>query len=163
VIDPADTASQADNMNIRAVERADLLDILRIERASFENPWPYQAFLSALDDPVFLAATAAETANIHGYIIADIMPNHGRDRGHIKDLAVAPSARQKGIGRTLLWTAIRQLAATGAVTIKLEVRAENMSAQSLYESVGFEVSRRVPRYYDDGEDALILILDLESS
>jgi [SSU ribosomal protein S18P]-alanine acetyltransferase (EC 2.3.1.128) len=58
VIDPVDGASQADEITIRAVERADLLEILRIERASFENPWPYQAFISALDDPVFLAATA---------------------------------------------------------------------------------------------------------
>ena len=160
MIDPVDSAPQADEINIRAVERADLLEILRIERACFDNPWPYQAFISALDDPVFLAATTAETAKIHGYVIGDIMPNHGRDRVHIKDLAVAPSARREGIGRTLLWTAIRQLATTGAVTVKLEVRAENAPAQSLYKSVGFETSRRVPRYYDDGEDALILILEL---
>lgn len=163
MIDPVDGASQADEITIRAVERADLLEILRIERASFENPWPYQAFISALDDPVFLAATATETTKIHGYVIGDIMPNHGRDRGHIKDLAVSPSARRNGIGQTLLWTAIRQLATTGAVTVKLEVRAGNTPAQSLYEAVGFEVSRRVPRYYNDGEDALILVLDLQSS
>jgi ribosomal-protein-alanine N-acetyltransferase len=39
----------------------------------------------------------------------------------------------------------------------LEVRAGNEAAQALYQSFGFLVAGRRPRYYtDDGEDALVM-------
>jgi hypothetical protein len=39
------------------------------------------------------------------------------------------------------------------------VRESNGPARSLYRDVGFAPARRVPRYYDDGEDALVMTLD----
>jgi ribosomal-protein-alanine N-acetyltransferase len=43
--------------------------------------------------------------------------------------------------------------------VKLEVRDSNDVARSLYRDVGFEPARRVPGYYEDGEDALVMVLD----
>jgi ribosomal-protein-alanine N-acetyltransferase len=44
--------------------------------------------------------------------------------------------------------------------VKLEVRESNDRARSLYRRFGFERHHTVPRYYDDGEDALVLVADL---
>ena len=192
-------------VTVRPADRADLLDVLRIERNSFSDPWPYAAFESVLDAPAFLVAegeverseTSKERAGakrhasreaerseasegasgesrpasregvdgddtLLGYVVGDVMPNHGRDIGHVKDLAVRPDARGQGVGRRLLREALFGLALAGAAVVKLEVREGNDAARSLYREEGFEPTRRVPRYYGDGEDALILVVDVEA-
>jgi ribosomal-protein-alanine N-acetyltransferase len=149
-------------VTVRPVGRADLLDVLRIERESFTEPWPYAAFESLLDAPAFLVAVddGADGRSLLGYVVGDVTPNHGRDIGHIKDLAVRPDARGAGIGRRLLREALAELSLSGAVVAKLEVREGNDAARSLYREEGFEPTRRVPRYYGDGEDALLLVAEL---
>jgi ribosomal-protein-alanine N-acetyltransferase len=158
-------ARPAPNVTLRPAERADLLDVLRIERESFADPWPYSAFESLLDAPAFLIAVgdpdgALDGQSILGYVVGDVTPNHGRDIGHIKDLAVRPDARGEGIGRRLLREALLGLSVSGAAVAKLEVREGNDAARSLYRDEGFEPTRRVPRYYGDGEDALLLATEL---
>jgi len=143
---------------LRPVERADLLAVVRIERACFGDPWPYDAFERLLEEPAFLVAE--REGAVVGYVVADATPNHGRDIGHIKDLAVHPEARERGIGRTLLRSALVRLRAVGVAVVRLEVRESNGVARSLYADEGFEPIRRIANYYRDGEDALVLVVDL---
>jgi ribosomal-protein-alanine N-acetyltransferase len=147
-----------DGVEIREADRADLLDVLRIERTSFPQPWPYAAFESFLDEAGFLVAV--DGGSVVGYVVADVTPNFGRDIGHVKDLAVEPDARGQGLGRTLLEHGLAELAVAGATVVKLEVRESNDPARSLYRNVGFEPLRRITRYYEDGEDALVMVLDV---
>jgi ribosomal-protein-alanine N-acetyltransferase len=149
-------------VTVRPAGRADLLDVLRIERESFAEPWPYAAFESLLDAPAFLVAVEDINGDrsILGYVVGDVTPNHGHDIGHIKDLAVRPEARGAGIGRRLLREALVELSLSGAAVAKLEVREGNDAARSLYREEGFEPTRRVQRYYGDGEDALLLVTEL---
>ncbi|KAB1198061.1 MULTISPECIES: ribosomal protein S18-alanine N-acetyltransferase [Haloferax] len=151
-------AAETDDVVVRRATRADLLDVLRIERTCFSEPWPYSAFELFVDEPAFLVA--ARGTDILGYVVADVMPNHGNDIGHVKDLAVRPEARGLGLGRRLLLRALTAMAIAGAAVVKLEVRVSNEPARQLYESVGFEPARRIPRYYGDGEDAFIMVVDL---
>ncbi len=144
---------------VRPAERADLLDVLRIERASFADPWPYAAFESSLDEAAFLVAEGETETTVHGYLVASLVPNHGRAIGHVRDIAVRRESRGAGLGRLLLTTGLDRLRRGGAATVKLEVRESNDPARSLYRDVGFAPARRVPRYYDDGEDALVMTLD----
>jgi ribosomal-protein-alanine N-acetyltransferase len=151
------TADQAGDVTLRPAERADLLSVYRIERTCFPQPWPFSAFESFLDEPGFLVAV--DGGIVVGYVIADVTPNFGRDIGHVKDLAVHPDARGRGLGRHLLDRALGVLVADGATVVKLEVRESNEVATSLYRDVGFEPARRVTGYYEDGEDALVMVLD----
>jgi ribosomal-protein-alanine N-acetyltransferase len=144
---------------IRRAERADLLAIYRIEKASFPQPWPYEAFDRFLGESGFLVA-AAEGAVV-GYVVADVVPNHGRAFGHVKDLAVHPEARGEGWGRRLLAHALTRLAEGDATSVKLEVREGNEPARNLYEDFGFQTLRRVRNYYDDGTDAFVMVRDLD--
>ncbi|PSP57429.1 ribosomal-protein-alanine N-acetyltransferase RimI [Halobacteriales archaeon QS_1_67_19] len=160
-------ADEAD-VRIRQATQADLLAVLRIERASFDQPWPFSAFDRYVGKPGFLVAVIdpprtedADTESVVGYVVADFVPNHGRPFGHVKDIAVHPDHRGESIGARLLERGLAILETRGARSVKLEVRASNEPALSLYRDFGFEYLRTVPRYYDDGEDALILVIDLD--
>ncbi len=167
-------------MGIRQATRLDLLAVLRIERASFDQPWPFAAFERYLGEPGFLVATAGpdrtgddayrfdesgddeSSESVLGYVVADLVANHGRGLGHVKDVAVHPDHRGEGVGGALLERTLSVLGARGARSVKLEVRESNHRALSLYDDFGFEHLRTVPRYYDDGEDALIMVVDLDA-
>ncbi|WP_255192916.1 ribosomal protein S18-alanine N-acetyltransferase [Natronobeatus ordinarius] len=153
------SAAGVNDLVVRQAERADLLAIVRIERASFPQPWPYDAFEGFLGEPGFLVAVEPDGA-IAGYVVADVTPTHGYRIGHVKDVAVHPDRRQTGVGSALLTHAISSLAAQGADTVKLEVRESNDGAQRLYRRFGFDELRRVPGYYENGEDAIVMIRDL---
>jgi len=148
------TATSRTSAGVREATRADLLDVFGIEKRSFPQPWPYEAFERFLDEPGFLVA---EGTGIVGYVVADTMPNHGTSMGHIKDLAVDPERRGEGIGRLLLSEALGRLFLEGAGRVKLEVRASNEAAHALYRDFGFETHHVIPAYYDDGEDAHIMV------
>lgn len=150
--------SESPAVTVRQSVRRDLPAIYRIETLSFDQPWPIDAFEAFLDGPAFLVAVRSQ--DIVGFILADLTPNYGRNVGHVKDLAVEPSSRGEGLGRLLLRSALNRLTAAGAAVVKLEVRAGNDSARSLYRTEGFQPLRRVPEYYDDGETAVILALPL---
>lgn len=152
------TTGARSDVGIREAVRADLLDIFHIEKQSFAQPWPYAAFERLLGAPGFLVAE--DDGEIVGYVVADAVPNHGTSIGHIKDIAVAPDRRGEGIGRTLLSKALLKLLVEGTGRIKLEVRAGNDRARRLYEDFEFEVHHVVSNYYDDGEDAYVMVRDL---
>jgi len=139
---------------VRQARREDLLAIYRIEQASFDQPWPFTAFESYVGEPGFLVAA---DSTVVGYVVADVIPTHARDLGHIKDLAVHESRRGEGIGAMLLVNALSVLNSTNVDSVKLEVRESNDAAIQLYRKYGFEHRWRNPEYYSDGEDALVLV------
>ena len=143
---------------MRQAEQADLLAVFRIEKTVFPQPWPFAAFERFLGQAGFLVATRGDS--VTGYVVSDVTPNYGRDIGHVKDIAVHPAVQGEGIGRSLLCRAIHTLSLSGAQVVKLEVREGNEPAKSLYADLGFEATRRVPGYYDDGEAALVMVLDV---
>jgi ribosomal-protein-alanine N-acetyltransferase len=153
------TDGPAGSAELRSATQADLLSVFRIEKSTFPQPWPFSAFERFLGEPAFLVAV--RDREVVGYVVADVTPNYGRDIGHVKDLAVRPDARGVGLGRRLLSQAIRRMATDGAALVKLEVRASNDPALALYRDEGFELLRRVPGYYEDGETALVMVLDVD--
>lgn len=55
----------------------------------------------------------------------------------LSDLFTAPSARGQGVGRALLLAAREQALGSGRTSLTLETAVDNLTAQRLYESVGF--------------------------
>ena len=133
--------------------------VYRIEKTSFPQPWPFAAFEGFLGEPGFLVATVDGV--VVGYVIADTVPNAGRTLGHVKDIAVHPDYRGHGIGTRLLGSALTVMREKRASRVKLEVRESNDSAIRLYRRFGFQFRRTLPRYYDDGEDAYVLVSELQ--
>ncbi|MDO4290440.1 MAG: tRNA (adenosine(37)-N6)-threonylcarbamoyltransferase complex transferase subunit TsaD [Eggerthellaceae bacterium] len=74
----------------------------------------------------------------------------------ILKVGVAPDARRRGIAAELVARVAADARNLGARTSSLEVRAGNTGAQAFYETLGYASLGKRPRYYSDGEDALIM-------
>lgn len=135
----------------RAVE-ADVPAIHAIETASFGDPWSERSFRSMLAVERVRATVVERDGAVVGYCIAWLLG----DEAELANLAVAPGARRSGVGAALLDELLAALDADG-VTVYLEVRDSNASAQALYRSRGFAASGRRKGYYArPTEDAIIM-------
>ena len=86
------------------------------------------------------------------------------DELHLLDLAVDAAVRRKGLGRSLLEAVIADARLVGSRLLLLEARASNEPALALYRSAGFFVTDVRRAYYsDNGEDALVMRLELSST
>jgi ribosomal-protein-alanine N-acetyltransferase len=79
-----------------------------------------------------------------------------RRDGYILFLAVAPEYRGDGFGRRLVAEVL-----DGNGTVTCHARTSNEGALGFYETLGFEVVRRIDNYYEDGGDAVYLRLTNE--
>jgi ribosomal-protein-alanine acetyltransferase len=114
--------------------------------------WSRSGYAEGLARPSARGLLAREGEEAVGFLLADRV----RDEIHVLAVAVVPEQRRRGIARALVLAALARAAGEGATRAHLEVRAGNAAALALYGSLGFaEVGRR-PRYYTDGEDALLL-------
>jgi ribosomal-protein-alanine N-acetyltransferase len=123
-----------------------------IERAVFSDPWSPRDFRDCVASGApFLVAETGD--GVAGYVIA----RDAADEGEILNLAVAPAWHHRGVGRALVARVLAALAGRGVTQVFLEVRASNVAARALYQSVGFrEVGRRVRYYRRPVEDAVVL-------
>jgi [ribosomal protein S18]-alanine N-acetyltransferase len=137
----------------------DLEAVLRIEQASFVNPWTREMYLAELENRgvsyCYVARNAAR--EVVGYCSFW----HVADELHINNLAVAPAYRGVGVGTALLRAVLQRGDELGARRATLEVRRANEAARRLYERLGFTVGGVRRAYYTNPvEDALILWCDL---
>ncbi len=141
---------------IEAMRPEDLEAILRIEAASFTEPWTREMFEAELDPDISLVLVARSRNNaLLGYLFGSIVG----ETFHISNVAVDPGARRQGVGKALVRCALAQASRRGAETATLEVRASNLTAQALYRDFGFAVVGRRRRYYTGPlEDGLIMSL-----
>ena len=77
---------------------------------------------------------------------------------HVMTVAVAPDAQRGGVGTAVVHGLLAEAVAAGMTAATLEVRRSNRSARRLYRRVGFREDGVRPRYYPDGEDAVIMWL-----
>jgi ribosomal protein S18 acetylase RimI-like enzyme len=80
-----------------------------------------------------------------------------RRDGYILFLAVAPEHRGEGFGKRLVATVVDE-----HDSVTCHARATNENALQFYESLGFEIKRRIENYYEDGGDAYYLKLGKEA-
>jgi [ribosomal protein S18]-alanine N-acetyltransferase len=133
----------------------DDLDVVHgIERASFNAPWPANAYRSELESNRLASYLVARVDDeIVGYGGMWLMV----DEAHITTFAIHPVWRRRRIGERLLLAFLDLAIDRGAHEATLEVRLSNLPARRLYEKYGFRPVGLRPRYYsDDHEDALIM-------
>lgn len=81
------------------------------------------------------------------------------ETGEISNVAVHPDFRGRGISRKMLEVLMREAREDGVEEFTLEVRAGNVIALNLYESLGFRAEGLRPRFYDQPvEDGLVMWL-----
>ncbi|HEX8843596.1 MAG TPA: N-acetyltransferase [Pyrinomonadaceae bacterium] len=93
-----------------------------------------------------------------GFIIGLVEPDH---TGHVTTVGVAPEHRRRRIARRLMEKVEDGFRRRDVRIVRLEVRSINTGAQHLYLSLGYTVTQRLPRYYSNGGDGLLMIKSLD--
>ena len=146
------TASEAEPV-LRRMRDVDLPAVMEIDALSLPRPWSAAIWRGELESPHALYLVVEEGGGISGHIGV----RHVLGELHVTTIAVRPERRRRGHARALIGAALA--AYPRARCVHLEVRPTNTAAVALYESLGFRVTGRRPRYYGD-EDALLMTLDL---
>ena len=143
----------SNNCVICPMKESDLEEVVVIESDSFPHPWSRTHFLDELHSPhSFPLVALSQDGRVIGYICPMLL----MDEGHILNVAVRREARGSGVGRILVETVMRECLERGAAFISLEVRPSNVSAIRLYAALGFIETGRRKKYYENGEDALLM-------
>jgi len=142
-------------VKVRALRGSDIPRVLEIENTSFSTPWKESTFRGLLGRTDTDLIAALRRDELIGYAVTWAV----LDQAELGNVAVAPEARGTGAGRVLVRAVIERLRYRRIRECFLEVRASNTVAQSLYESLGFEVVGRRRAYYaQPTEDALVMRL-----
>jgi ribosomal-protein-alanine N-acetyltransferase len=136
---------------------ADEHAVVALETATQDRPLALATLLreAEKDGVVLLARLEDRSGRVVGFASARLL----HDEVHIIRLAVEDAHRRSGIATRLLDALLDWADGTGAVAVLLEVRAGNDGARTLYTKAGFVADGVRPRYYPDGEDALLLRRD----
>jgi ribosomal-protein-alanine N-acetyltransferase len=135
-------------------------ELAALHAQAFDKAWSADE-IGALIDGAGAFALLSEDEGPQGMIMARRL----FDEAEILTLAVAPTARRKGLGRALTLACAEMLRAQGVGQLFLEVGEDNPAAIALYETCGFVQAGRRRDYYDRGGrrvDALVMRLDLNS-
>lgn len=139
----------------------DLDRVLVLAGESLEAPrWTrrdYEQILQAAPpDPLARCALVALTGgSLVGFAVATCLRQE--TTAEVEGLFVAAGQRRQGIGGALVSACLAWAAGAGASLVRLEVRASNAAAISLYRNLGFSpVGVRRAYYSAPVEDALLL-------
>lgn len=139
---------------------ADLDGVLAIEEASYPRPWAREHFLDELHSPYAFPLVAIDAdGSLLGYICPTIL----FDEAEIRNVAVGPGSRNRGVGRLLVEKVLAECRDREASFVGLEVRVSNAPARALYERLGFREAGRRPGYYENGEDAILMECRLDQT
>jgi len=145
---------------LRTATPDDLDAIMAIETRVFEDDaWSSGTMLAELRDRnghYLVAFPPDDPTRIDAY--AGLRAPRRQQQADIQTIAVVESARRKGLGRVLMLRLIDEARDRGASELFLEVRADNPSAQNLYESLGFQQIAVRQKYYGGVVDANIMKL-----
>lgn len=139
---------------IRAARPADATAVEALSRAALPdaNAALELAGELARPDTVAIVAVGAPGETVVGHALG----RRAADRFEIHEIAVAPDRRRRGLGRALLVRLLSEAAAAGARSAGLEVRAGDAGARAFYAERRFREIGRRPRYYRNGEDAILM-------
>lgn len=143
---------------IREMTKEDLPEIARLEEQLFpDGPWSETEFLYEMNDnPFSFLYVYEEDGAVRGYIDWWIT----YEQAQLANIAVAKEAWGRGIGSVLLNYCIENAVKSGCENLSLEVRVSNERAKRLYEKNGFIKAAIRRNYYENGEDAELMIKPL---
>jgi ribosomal-protein-alanine N-acetyltransferase len=131
----------------------DLDRLVEIATRAFGHAWNRESLASEIERS-WARVLAAEADD--GTLVAFANLWVVADEVHVLNVATDPEHRRRGHARALVEAMISAAREVGARTMQLEVRSSNAAAIRLYESYGFRAVGRRERYYDDGEDAVLM-------
>lgn len=155
------TSPAAGPFALRKMTQVDLAEVMRIEKLAFKHPWSANLFRRELEHPWSTILVAEEDQEGQRRLLGFLIYWLVHDGIHILNVASEPSQRRRGVARALMRACLENGVKAGGRLATLEVRRSNAPAITLYQSLGFRSAGIRANYYaDEGEDAVVMLLDL---
>lgn len=147
--------------DIRPLTISHLDDCWRLDQQCFVDGEAYsretfEYLLTAPESVSFRVATSGGA--MVGFVIGLIEPDH---TGHITTVGVAPEHRRRHLGKRLMDEVEKGFKERNVRIVRLEVRSLNIPAQKLYQRLGYSITQRLPKYYSNGGDGLLMLKSLD--
>ena len=139
-------------LTVRPMHTVDVAAVVALESAASLPGWSTEAYAKELANPAaryLVAMEGPDLVAMGGIWLA-------LDEAHVTTMAVAGQRRRRGLGRLILHHLLLAAEGEGMLQATLECRASNAAAQALYRLYGFYPVGARKRYYEDGEDAVIM-------
>lgn len=156
---PSATAGAHSDVTIAAARPDDVEAILSLEESAFPpgERWNRPSWAGELEGDAMHTLIAWRQdgfgpADVLGVLAIRLLG----DQADLDRLMVAPAARRRGIGQTLLAAGLDAAAQSGAAEMILDVRTDNPAAIALYEGASFDTLSTRAGYYGPGADAKIM-------
>ncbi|AXC09608.1 Ribosomal-protein-S18p-alanine acetyltransferase [Acidisarcina polymorpha] len=145
-------------IRLRPTRDADLDRLFELDQICFPPGVAYSRgeFRSLLGSPRTLGLVAEAEGSLAGFVLAQASRARRTTGGHIVTIDTAPEFRRRGIGKMLMEQIESKMGEAGAEWMRLEVAVDNTAALAFYEGLGFEVLGRIPGYYHQNLDALVM-------
>ena len=147
--------------DIRPLTIAQLDECWRLDQQCFVDGEAYSRdtfeYLLSSSESISYRAVLS-TGLMVGFIVGLIEPDR---TGHVTTVGVAPEYRRRQIANRLMEKVEDGFRRRGVSTVRLEVRSVNSSAQQLYLKLGYSIAQRLPRYYSNGGDGLLMMKALD--
>ncbi|HVT04382.1 MAG TPA: ribosomal protein S18-alanine N-acetyltransferase [Thermoanaerobaculia bacterium] len=140
-------------MRTRLATRSDVSAIAELEARSFPAPWRKEFFESEVLAPGRFNRIALDD---QGKLVAYLFAMYFLDEMHINKIAVRAEGRRSGLATQMMKECIEFAIEHEVSVVSLEVRESNLGAQAFYRRIGFASSYVRPRYYPDGESAIVM-------
>jgi [ribosomal protein S18]-alanine N-acetyltransferase len=146
------SAAQTAEAHIRPMTMNDLDQVVAVERLCHAHPWSAELFARELANPISRVDLLWFGDKLAGFLCSWMV---GAEL-EILNVATSPACRRRGVADALMRHVFARARSQGLTSAFLEVRVGNIEAINLYRKFGFTVVSRRPRYYADGEDALLM-------
>ena len=130
----------------------DLKAVHNLEQACFNrDAYPFLELLGLLTLPGFVCYKAEISGEVIGFVAGE--KRAGQGTGWVITVCVRPAYRRQGIARQMIAVCEEEM---NRKKVSLCVRETNQPAIQLYQRLGYKIIKTRARYYDDGEDALVM-------
>jgi ribosomal-protein-alanine acetyltransferase len=151
------TLIEAVQYDVRPLTVAQLDEVWRLDQRCFVDGEAYSRdtfeYLLTAPEAISYRAVIAQ-GTIVGFIVGLIEPNR---TGHVTTLGVAPEHRRRGLANQMMERIEESFRRRNISTVRLEVRSVNVGAQELYRKLGYTATQRLPRYYSNGGDGILMV------
>ena len=145
------------NYQIRLMRVEDIYPVMAGEQKVFSSTLGYDLLYNDLTlNPYAVYLVLEIEKEIKGYIGMWV-----EDQAQIINFYVDPEYQHMGFGSLILEKVIALCEQSGANSISLEVRVSNTRAINLYKKFGFYEAFIRKEYYDNKEDAIVMIKSFE--
>ncbi len=139
-------------ITITTMQSEDIDLVYAIEREANKNPWTKENFISSLRYQNIHSLVLRSHNEIRGFIIFSIIS----DELTILNIAIAYNSQGMGLGQILFSYAHTYAIDHGVRTAYLEVSNRNKRAIHFYTKEGYSICGQRPKYYANGDDALLM-------